>query len=157
MPRSKKNKVVNLTKVKKKGRAAKDDLISTVQEALDAYSNSYVVSFENMRAGPFKYLQKESREHSKFFLGKNKVMSVACGRSPEEEHADNSHLLTKYLHGQVCLMLSNLDTKGVEECFKKAEVEDYAIAGMPATYTIHLAKGVKALDGFGHAMEPHLR
>jgi len=28
---------------------------------------------------------------------------------------------------------------------------------MPATYTIHLAKGVKALDGFGHAMEPHLR
>jgi mRNA turnover protein 4 len=115
MPKSRRNKVVNLTKVKKKGRQAKDDLITTVQEAIDAYANSYVVSFENMRAGPFKYLQKESREHSKFFLGKNKVMSVALGRSPEEEHADNSHLLTKYLHGQVCLLFSNLDRENVEE------------------------------------------
>ena len=99
MPRSKRNKVVSLTKVKKKGRAAKEELVSIVQDALDEYKNAYVVSFENMRAGPFKQIQQNMREHSKFFLGKNKVMSVALGRIPEEEHADNSHLLSKYMHG----------------------------------------------------------
>jgi mRNA turnover protein 4 len=110
-----------------------------------------------MRAGPFKQIQKDMREHSKFFLGKNKVMGVAMGKIPEDEHADNSHLLTKYLHGQVCLMFTNLKKKQIEASFKEAEVEDFATAGLPASYTVHLEKGVKSLDGFGHSMEPHLR
>ena len=110
-----------------------------------------------MRAGPFKHLQKMMREDSKFFLGKNKVMGVALGRSPEDEHADNSHLLTKYMTGQVCLLFTNLDKQGVEAAFKEAEKEDFACAGMPAAFTVHLEKGVKALDGFGHSMETHLR
>ncbi len=58
------------------------------------------------------------REDSKFFLGKNKVMGVGLGRSPEEEHADNSHILNKYLHGQVCMLFSNLQKDAVMDAFK---------------------------------------
>lgn len=157
MPRSKRQKVVNLTSVKKKGREAKDGLIEQVQTALDEYKSTYVVSFENMRAGPFKSLQREMREDSKFFLGKNKVMGVGLGRTPEDEHADNSHLLNNYLHGQVCLLFSNLKKEELLTEFKGHEVADFATAGTPALHTVHLAKGTESLEQFGHSMEPHLR
>ena len=74
MPLSKRNKVVALTKVKKQGREAKEKLLESVQEAVENYKNIFVLSFENMRSGPFKHLAHTMREDSKFFLGKNKVL-----------------------------------------------------------------------------------
>ena len=74
MPRSKRNKVVALTKVKKQGRSAKEDLLENVQEAVDTYKNTFVLNFTNIRAGPFKALAHKMRDDSKFFLGKNKVI-----------------------------------------------------------------------------------
>ena len=97
------------------------------------------------------------RDHSKFFLGKNKVMQVALGKTPEDEPADNSHLLSKYLHGQVCLLLSNKSPKELEAIFKDEAVEDYAQAGAKATYTVFLQKGTDSLDGYSHAIEPYLQ
>ena len=74
MPKSKRNKVVALTKVKKQGREAKENLLESVKEAVENYKNIFALSFENMRAGPFKHLAHTMREDSKFFLGKNKVI-----------------------------------------------------------------------------------
>ena len=88
-----------LTKVKTRGRAGKEDLVSKVREATDEYRNAFIVSFTNIRSGPFKVIANSWREDSKFFLGKNKVMQVALGKTPEEEAADNTHLLSKYLRG----------------------------------------------------------
>ena len=56
MPKSKRNKVVALTKVKSKGRPGKEDLVKKVREAVEEYKNSFVVSFENIRSGPFKVI-----------------------------------------------------------------------------------------------------
>ena len=56
MPKSKRNKVVNLTKVKTKGREGKEDLVEKIQECVEQYENCYVVNFENMRTAPFKIL-----------------------------------------------------------------------------------------------------
>ena len=74
MPKSKRNKVVALTKVKSKGRQGKTDLVNNVREAVDQYKNAFVVSYSNIRSGPFKVVANQWREDSKFFLGKNKVM-----------------------------------------------------------------------------------
>ena len=157
MPKSKRNQVVSLTKVKKKGREGKEDLVSKIQEGLTEYKFQYVLSFQNIRAGPFKALAKKMREHSKFFLGKNKVIQVALGKTPEDEVADNSHLLSKYMHGQVCLLLSNKQPKELEEIFKEEEVDDFAQAGTAAAYTVFLQKGTEALDGYAHSIEPYLQ
>ena len=74
MPKSKRNQVVSLTKVKKKGREGKEELVAIIQAGLSEYKFQYVVSFQNIRAGPFKTLAQKMRSHSKFFLGKNKVI-----------------------------------------------------------------------------------
>lgn len=98
MPKSKRNKVVSLTKVKRKGREAKEEMVEKIHEAVDKFKNCFVLSFDNMRTGPFKSIQNSMRD-SKFFIGKNKVMQVSLGKSPETEPADNTHLLSKYLRG----------------------------------------------------------
>ena len=73
MPRSKRNKVVSLTKVKRKGREAKEAMVENIHKALTDYKKCFVLSFENMRTGPFKKIQNSMRD-SKFFIGKNKVV-----------------------------------------------------------------------------------
>jgi mRNA turnover protein 4 len=119
MPRSKRNKVVALTKTKKQGKSAKEDLKSNVQEAIDTYKNTFVLSFENMRAGPFKDIAHKSRSDSKYFLGKNKVVQVALGRTAEEEYGPNSHQLSKYMKGHVCLCTTNKTLEQLETFIKE--------------------------------------
>ena len=108
MPKSKRNKMVSLTKVKRKGRDGKEDLLGKVQQALDNYEHSYVLSFENMRSAPFKQMQNEMHGTTKFFHGKNKVIAKALGKTPEDEIKDNTGRLSQYLTGQVCLAFSSL-------------------------------------------------
>ena len=157
MPKSKRNKVVALTKVKKQGREAKENLLEAVQEAIDTYKNTFVLSFENMRAGPFKLLAHTMRSDSKFFLGKNKVIQVALGRTPEDEHANNTSQISKYLRGHVCLLLTNKTQEEVEKHFKEKETDDFATAGVEAPYTVFLEKGVESLGGYAHSLEPYLK
>ena len=156
MPKSKRNKVVALTKVKTKGRQGKEDLVTRVREATDEYRNAFVVSFENIRSGPFKVIANQWREDSKFFLGKNKVMQVALGKKPEDEPADNTHLLSRYMRGQVCLLLTNKGKEAIEKRFSELEAshEDFATAGTKAAYTVFLQKGTEQLDGYAHSLEP---
>ena len=91
MPKSKRNKVVSLTNTKKKGREGKEQLIEKIQDCVGEYKYGYVLSFHNMRTTPFKQMQNELRDSSKFFLGKNKVMVRALGSHPEDEVEDNTH------------------------------------------------------------------
>ena len=49
----------------------------------------------------------------RFFFGKNKVMMLALGRGPDDEHLDGLHNLSDHLHGETGLLFTNK---------KKAEV-----------------------------------
>ena len=89
-------KQIALTKTKKKGREGKDKLITNIQDAINKYKYAYVLSHENMTTNPFMKIRKDFAD-SKFFLGKNKVMQYALGRTPEEEFKDNLCLLAKHL------------------------------------------------------------
>ena len=51
----------------------------------------------------------------RFFFGKNKVMSLALGRTTEDEYKDNLHKLSKHLRGQTGLLFTN---KSKEEVLK---------------------------------------
>ena len=67
MPKSKRNKVVSLNKVKRKGREAKEELVENVHTSLNNYKQCFVLGFENMRTGPFKKIQNSMRD-SKYFI-----------------------------------------------------------------------------------------
>ena len=54
MPKSKRNKLVSLTKVKKKGRDGKEQLVDKIQDCCDDFGHAYIVSYDNIRSTPFK-------------------------------------------------------------------------------------------------------
>jgi len=81
MPKSKRDRKVTLSKVTKKiGLNFKQELIDKIRQAVDDYDRLFVFNVENMRNKKLKALREEWRKTSKFFLGKNRVMSIALGK-----------------------------------------------------------------------------
>lgn len=76
---------VTLSKTKKKGRDHKEVIVNAIREAAEKYTSVYVFSFENMRNQKLKDFRETLKSSSRFFLGSNKVMQVALGRSASDE------------------------------------------------------------------------
>ncbi|CAI0389656.1 unnamed protein product [Linum tenue] len=85
MPKSKRNRAVTLSKTKKKGREHKEGVVNGIREAVEKYPSVYVFGYENMRNLKFKEFRDQLKSSSRFFLGSNKVMQVALGRSAADE------------------------------------------------------------------------
>ena len=98
MPRSKRHKVVSLTKTKAKSMEDKTDTIEMLRSAVDEYKNVFAFTYENMRSAAFKEVRMHFKE-SRLFLGKNKVAQVALGKGKEEEYRENLHKVGAHLSG----------------------------------------------------------
>ncbi|XVF68101.1 hypothetical protein PTKIN_Ptkin10aG0176100 [Pterospermum kingtungense] len=155
MPKSKRNKIVSLSKTKKKGREHKETIVKAIKEAAENYNSIYVFSFENMRNLKFKEFREKLKPTSRFFLGSNKVMQVALGRSASDEIGPGLHKVSKLLRGDAGLFLTNMPREEVESLFNKFEETDFARTGSVATEKVELLEG--PLDQFTHEMEPFLR
>lgn len=156
MPKSKRNKIVSLSKTTKKGFQMKKDLVQQVQACCDEYASLYLFSVENMRNQKVKDVRQEWRS-SRFFFGKNKIMSVALGKTNEDEYKDNLNEISKRLIGNVGLMFTNEPDNKVKEWFAEFKCPDYARSGNIATETVTLPEGPLDENTFPHSMEPALR
>ena len=61
MPKSKRAKVVSLTKVKKRPKEKKDDLIEDIRESCEKFSRVFLVSIENERNQFMQEVRKQLR------------------------------------------------------------------------------------------------
>ncbi|VDM53111.1 unnamed protein product [Angiostrongylus costaricensis] len=155
MPRSKKDKEVSLTKVRKKTREAKKTLISEIRSSVDKYKTLFVFTIEDMRSTHFTEVRQRFKANSRFFFGKNNVMAIALGRDPSSEYARELHKVSQRLQGQCGLMFTLLSKAKVTSVLKELSTADYARAGYMARETISLQEG--PLPQFAFSMEPQLR
>ncbi|ETW06686.1 hypothetical protein H310_02868 [Aphanomyces invadans] len=140
MPKSKRVRTKPLTQTNKKGAELKKGVVEAIRQAVDEFETVYVFSFENMRTNHFKVVRADFSD-SRFFLGKNKVMKVALGRTREEEYADNLSKLASDISGGVGLLMTNKSKDEVVQYFKDLSVEDYAKSGFVATETVTIPAG----------------
>ena len=150
---------VALTKTAKKTREHKTNYVDSVRTAIDTNNRVYLFSYENMRSNHFKDVRlhfrggggkdddmnddsenNNNKSEGRLFLGKNKLLQIALGRTPEDEYSDNLHRLSKILTGSVGILCTNQNASDVEEYFAKLAVEDYARAGAISPKSIKLTK-----------------
>uniref|UniRef100_A0A914YI93 Ribosome assembly factor mrt4 n=1 Tax=Panagrolaimus superbus TaxID=310955 RepID=A0A914YI93_9BILA len=155
MPKSKRDKEISLTKVKKKTRENKNAVINRIQDALAQHKNIFVFSIDSMRSTKMTEIRQKFKETSRFFYGKNTVMSVALGRDAATEKEKGLHKVSQLLKGQCGLMFTNENGKNVIKFFKEYSENDHARAGQEVDEDISLEKG--PLPQFAFSVEPQLR
>ncbi|XP_064115915.1 mRNA turnover protein 4 homolog [Macrobrachium nipponense] len=106
MPKSKRDKKISLTRTTKKGLEFKQNLVDVIRGCVDQYARIFVFSTHHMQTNNLKDMRLEW-SHSRFFLGKNKVMALALGRTPEEEVCENIHKVSSKLVGHCGLLFTN--------------------------------------------------
>ncbi|XP_073309552.1 uncharacterized protein [Primulina huaijiensis] len=155
MPKSKRNRAVTLSKTKKKGRVQKENVVNSIREAIEKFDLVYVFTFDNMRNIKFKEFRERLKSSSRFFIGSNKVMQVALGRSISDEIKPGLHKISKLLRGDSGILLTSLPKEEVQRIFEEYEDYDFARTGSVATEKVVLKEG--PLKQFTHEMEPFLR
>jgi mRNA turnover protein 4 len=94
-------------------------------------------------------------------------MAKALGTTPEDEYQPSTHLLSKFLVGDVGLLFTNREPATIEQYFSNLAKTDFARAGTPATRSFTVPAGiVYSLGGeieaeqdvpMAHSLEPELR
>merc|ERR1740129_609777 len=77
---------------------------------------------------------------SRLFLGKNKLMQIALGRTIEDEYDNNLHEVSKFITGSIGLLCTSRPVKEIENYFNSINESDYARAGkhtIPKPITIN--------------------
>jgi len=155
MPKSKRDKEVTLTKVKRKGKETKLKLVDEIRRCLDSYKNLFVFSYHNMRGNKLAVVRTRFKTDGRFFLGKNKIMALALGRIPQEEHKEGLSRVSKLLTGQRGLLFTNWTVEKVTSYFESLRENDFARSGNVATETVQLDAG--PMEQFPFNLEAQLR
>jgi len=93
-----------------------------------------------------------------FFLGSNKVLQVALGRSAEDEHRPGLAALATRLRGDSGLLFTNMERSELETALADAATAHHARAGTTAEDTVELDAGPligKARPKSLHSCTPH--
>jgi mRNA turnover protein 4 len=106
-----------------------------------------------MRNKHQKLLRLSLAQSSLFLFGRNRIMAIALGTSPESEPIVGSHVLAQHLTGQVGMVFSSLDREELTVALNGAKTQDYARAGANATKTVVVPEG-PVVDSCGVAF-PH--
>uniref|UniRef100_A0A5S6R5V1 Ribosome assembly factor mrt4 n=1 Tax=Trichuris muris TaxID=70415 RepID=A0A5S6R5V1_TRIMR len=155
MPRSKRDKEISLTRVRKKGRAANEKLVEKVRKFVDEYEHVVLFTADNMRTTCMNEVRTHFRDDSRFLFGRNSVIAIALGRQPSEEYGKNLHKLSRSISGQCGLMFTQRSAEDIVSFFKNYSRPEYARSGNVATRTVSLAAGPLVEVPFN--MEPYVR
>ncbi|KAF4121164.1 mRNA turnover protein 4 [Geosmithia morbida] len=166
MPKSRRSKVVHMTQVDKKTKDQKEQLFQNIRDAIPEYQHCFVFGVDNMRNNHLKDVRRELSD-SRLFFGKTKLMARALGQNPDDSAAPGIEGLSRYLAGNVGLLLTNRPAQEILDYFDTFTPVDFARAGVPATRDFSIPSGVVYSTAgevpvehdvpLEHSIEPELR
>lgn len=127
--------IVTLTQTDKRAtREHKSAYIEQIRSAIESHDSVYLFGYENMRSNKFKKVRVDfNGSGARIFLGKNKLMQIALGRSEEEEFQENlRHVAKRIVGGSVGLLVTSQSREEIVNYFAKLVEPDFARAGAVA-------------------------
>lgn len=76
MAKSKRNKIVHLTQVKKKGKDHKEDLMKQIEQYVTQFSKVYIFNFDSTKSDRIMLLRLRLKEFGRIFAGRNAVVTA---------------------------------------------------------------------------------
>ncbi|KDR82579.1 hypothetical protein GALMADRAFT_237971 [Galerina marginata CBS 339.88] len=163
MPKSKRSKLVSLTKVSKKTKEHKNAMMTELQANSEKWRYCWLFEVGSMRNSHLKTVRKLWRDSARMFFGRGAVMAKALGTTAAEEHKLGLSKLATQIKGQVGLFFTDSEPQEVIEWFADFQQPDFARAGNTATRTVILPVGPVLRhhsdppEPFPHNEEPQLR
>ncbi|GJC90960.1 ribosome assembly factor mrt4 [Colletotrichum liriopes] len=164
MPKSKRNRVVNLTQVNKKTREQKDKLFSNIRESVPEYQHCFVFGVNNMRNNYLKEVRHELND-CRFVVPSQSCCAVQL--RPLLRRRRRHRPPDPFLAGTVGLIFTNRDPAAILSYFDGVAPVDFARAGTVATRDFTIPSGVVYATGgevpaehdvpMEHSIEPELR
>lgn len=108
MVKSKRNKIVHLTKVKKKGKDHKEDLIKQLNDLVDEFSHVYVFDFDNVKADRIMHLRVKVKKHGRIFAGRNSLVTVTLKQMAAKTKYNYEDLISQVV-GHRGLLFANIE------------------------------------------------
>lgn len=90
----------------------KQQIVNDVRSCVEQYNTIVLFAVDNMRNNKLKEIREEWKG-SRFFFGKNKIVALAMGKTPETEISEGLCKLTTRLEGQCGLFFTNESQKKV--------------------------------------------
>jgi len=141
MPKSKRAKLVSLTKVAKKTKEQKSTMIAELQANADKWRYCWLFQVGNMRNSHLKTVRKLWKDSGRMFFGRSAVMAKGLGTTVEEEHQPGLSKLARHIKGQVGLFFTDTPPDEVIAWFADFHPPDFARSGIRAPKTIILPAG----------------
>ncbi|KAF1815189.1 hypothetical protein P152DRAFT_456240 [Eremomyces bilateralis CBS 781.70] len=142
MPKSKRARVVHLSKVEKKTKEDLQLLQTNVEEAAEKYPYGYVVFVDNMRNNHLKGVRTSLAADSRIFFGRNRIMARAMGTTPATEPQPGLHTLSEHLDGPTGLIFSSRKPDDLLEDLKSMTSGAYGRAGTVASRKYVVPAGI---------------
>lgn len=123
MPKSKRNKIVHLTQVKKKGKDHKEDLMKQIQQHVAQYTKIYLFDFDSTKSDRIMLLRVRLKEHGRIFAGRNAVVSASF-KDIATRSGTNYDKLIKQITGHRGLLFSDISVDKLISIIEK-EVPEF--------------------------------
>ncbi|ODV59018.1 ribosome assembly factor MRT4 ASCRUDRAFT_77428 [Ascoidea rubescens DSM 1968] len=137
MARSKRARLVTLSKTDKKGRQNKNRIFDLIRSNIDSYNYLWLLDLRNIRTPTLQSIRADWKG-SKIVLAKTAVMRESLGKLPSNEYAPNLSLLSKRITGSSTLLFTNEQPQVVKDYFTAFVTKDFARANSisPISFTI---------------------
>lgn len=108
MPKSKRNKIVHLTQVKKKGKDHKEDLMKQVEQYVKQFGRVYLFDFEQTKSDRIMNLRLKIKDHGRIFAGRNSIVAATLKSVGTKTKTDYEHLV-RHIKGHKGLLFSDIE------------------------------------------------
>ena len=152
MPKSKRERVVSLSKTRKNSVNRKDALIGAIRECVEKYDRLYLLRVRNLKSKDMDMMRKLFE--GRLFVCKNSLFRAAIGATEEDEAAPGISEVVQSLRGSLVSVFTSQTDAQLAPLFAYTRVM-YAKQGAVAPMTVTLHRD--DLAGLDHSTEPYVR